>query len=75
MNKYLLSARLLLQTMQHGNVPYSLPGIPGPNGMPREHIVKAVSIVSSASVEDRRKVNKAILRTVYNIDEYGKRIY
>jgi hypothetical protein len=45
----LVRAKLLLQTVQHGDIPYSIPGIPGPNGLPQEHIRAAVKKVKDAS--------------------------
>lgn len=74
MNKDLLQARLLLQTVGHGDIPYSLPGVPGPKGMPHGHIENAVKVVDSASQKDRREVNIEINRIVYGVDRYGHRL-
>lgn len=72
--KKVVAARLVLERDRHGEVPYSLP-LPPNVPLPRGHIDAAVQVVADATEEERKAATNEINRIVYNINEYGQRIY
>jgi hypothetical protein len=72
--KQVIAARLVLERDRLGEVPYSLP-LPPNKPLPREHIDAAVKIVANATETERKASTIEINRIVYNVDEYGQRIY
>lgn len=72
--KQVVAARLVLERDRHGEVPYSLP-LPPNKPRPREHIDAAIQTIADATEEERKAATVEVNRIVYNIDEYGQRIY